>query len=281
MEAGCEVTILFADLHAKLDALKTDTQLLEKRTKYYIVLIIEILKRFNADINRIKFVVGSSFQKSPQYIEDLLTALTMTSVRDAMHAGAEVVKQSDNPLLSGLVYPIMQALDEQYLDSHIQLGGSDQRKIFTLARELLPKLGYKKRVHLMNPMIPALSRTAGGSGGKMSASDLVAKIDFLDDSKKIDMKIKQAYCLEGDPDDNTPLILVKHILLPLLKRFDKKLVCPRPVKYGGPQEYDTYEDLYHAFAKKELHPADLKKGIVIGLDFILEPIRQAFTPLKI
>lgn len=37
------------------------------------------------------------------------------SQRDALKAGAEVVKQVDSPLLSGLLYPLLQALDEQYL----------------------------------------------------------------------------------------------------------------------------------------------------------------------
>jgi tyrosyl-tRNA synthetase len=35
VKAGCEVTILFADLHAYLDAMKTSWDLLEFRTKYY------------------------------------------------------------------------------------------------------------------------------------------------------------------------------------------------------------------------------------------------------
>jgi len=40
-----------------------------------------------------------------------------------------------------------------------RFGGSDQRKIFTLAAEQLPSLGYKERAHLMNCMVPGL---AGG-----------------------------------------------------------------------------------------------------------------------
>lgn len=50
----------------------------------------------------------------------------MTTLRDAMHAGAEVVKQSDAPQLSSLLYPGLQALDEQYLDVDFQFGGVDQ-----------------------------------------------------------------------------------------------------------------------------------------------------------
>jgi tyrosyl-tRNA synthetase len=64
-------------------------------------------------------------------------------------AGAEVVKQVAifkenvvivyltilfskvaNPLMSSLLYPILQALDEEYLGVDIQFGGVDQRKIF-------------------------------------------------------------------------------------------------------------------------------------------------------
>lgn len=35
LKAGCEVTILFADLHAYLDNMKAPWELLELRTSYY------------------------------------------------------------------------------------------------------------------------------------------------------------------------------------------------------------------------------------------------------
>ena len=38
------------------------------------------------------------------------------------------------------------------------------------ARENLPKLGYAKRAHLMNPMVPGLT------GNKMSSSEVDSKI---------------------------------------------------------------------------------------------------------
>lgn len=41
---------------------------------------------------------------------------------DAKKSGADVVKQSDNPPLSGLIYPLLQALDEEALDVHAQFG---------------------------------------------------------------------------------------------------------------------------------------------------------------
>lgn len=45
---------------------------------------------------------------------------------DAKKAGAEVVKQVESPLISGLLYPGLQALDEQYLGVDFQFGGIDQ-----------------------------------------------------------------------------------------------------------------------------------------------------------
>ena len=44
LHAGCEVTILFADLHAYLDNMKAPWDLLEKRTKYYELIIKSMLK---------------------------------------------------------------------------------------------------------------------------------------------------------------------------------------------------------------------------------------------
>lgn len=75
------------------------------------------------------------------------------------------------PLMSNLLYPILQALDEEYLDVDVQFGGVDQRKIFMFARENLPRIGYRKRAHLMNPLIPGLGET-----GKMSSSEPLSKV---------------------------------------------------------------------------------------------------------
>jgi len=80
----------------------------------------------------------------------------VTDVR-AKRAGSDVVKQSASSPLSNLLYPLLQALDEEHLHVDAQFGGLDQRKIFALAEEVLPELGYEKRIHLMNPMIPGLT----------------------------------------------------------------------------------------------------------------------------
>ena len=53
------------------------------------------------------------------------------------------------------------------------------------AEDFLPKLGYTKRAHLMNPIVPGLVK-----GGKMSSSDPKSKIDFLDSAADVKKKIK-------------------------------------------------------------------------------------------
>lgn len=144
MAAGCHVTILLADIHGFLDNLKAPIELVELRVEYYRYVITAIFKAVGVSTEKLKFVQGSSYQKSPEYIMDVYKLSSVISEHDAKRAGAEVVKQTDNAPLSGLLYPILQVLDEQYLDVDAQFGGLDQRKLFIAAKEWLPKLGYKE-----------------------------------------------------------------------------------------------------------------------------------------
>lgn len=72
------------------------------------------------------FVLGSDYQYSQQYNLDKYKLCSITTEHDARKAGAEVVKQVSSPLLSGLLYPLLQALDEEYLKVDFQFGGVDQ-----------------------------------------------------------------------------------------------------------------------------------------------------------
>ena len=157
MKAGLKVKILLADLHAALDGVSWE--ILEKRYAYYREAIITILKTIGVDIKKLEFVKGSELQLKDKYFHDLLKLSTMTSTHDCLKAASEVVKLGDNPKLSGLIYPLMQALDEEYLHVDAQFGGMDQRKIMVYAREYLPKIGYKPRIELMNPLIRGACRS--------------------------------------------------------------------------------------------------------------------------
>ena len=219
LKAGCEVVILFADMHAYLDNMKSSWELLKKRTTYYEFIIKEMLRLVQVPLDNLKFEQGTNFQLTKEYTLDMYKLSALTTTRDTQRAGAEVVKQVKNPKMSGLLYPILQALDEIYLGVDAQFGGIDQRKIFMFAREFLPKLNYSKQIHFMNPMIPGL-----GESGKMSSSEPNSKIDFDDTPKRIRKKINKAFCVDGVAEGNGLLAIAKYIIFRQLEDVNKDFV---------------------------------------------------------
>ncbi len=271
LKAGCEVKVLLADLHAFLDNMKAPLDVVNYRAKYYEFVVKAILRSIGVPIEKLTFVIGSSYQLSRDYTLDLFKLANIVSQNDAKRAGADVVKQVANPLLSGLIYPLMQVLDEQYLDVDAEFGGVDQRKIFVLSEENIEALGYKKRAHMMNPMVPGL-----GQGGKMSSSDPNSKIDIIEKPKKVKKKINSAFCAPGNVEENGLLSFVQFVLGPVYELTHGtgtfQFFIDRPEKYGGPITYDSFEDLKTAFKEEKLSPVDLKAGVTAGINKLLEPI---------
>lgn len=271
LKAGLEVVILIADLHAALDGVPWE--ILDKRQKYYEALIPEMLKALGVNTKKLKFVKGSKIQNNPRYFQDMLKMSMLATVNDTTRAASEVVKMSDNPKLGNLIYPIMQALDEEYLKADIQFGGLDQRKILVFAREFLPKLGYKARIELMNPLIPGLV------GKKMSASVEGSKIDVLDSEESVIKKIKGAECQEGNPD-NGVMQFAKYVIFPILLDKKQSLKIERPEKFGGNLTYADYDEMEKDFISKKLHPLDLKNAVAREINSLLKPVRKSKTKLQ-
>ena len=101
-----------------------------------------------SSINGIKCFFFLYSRSQREYTLDVYRLSSLVSEHDAKKAGAEVVKQSQSPLISGLLYPGLQALDEEYLKVDAQFGGIDQRKIFMFAEEV--KRFYFHVIMLMN-----------------------------------------------------------------------------------------------------------------------------------
>ena len=270
LKAGFKVKLLLADFHGALD--NTPWDVLEKRYKYYNTVIPLLFECIGTDIKNFEMVKGSDFQLDKKYFFDVLKMSTFTSVHDCMKAASEVVKMGDNPKLSGLIYPIMQSIDEEYLDVDVQYGGNDQRHIFVFARENLPKIGYKRRVEIMTPLIPGLI------GKKMSASIPESKVDLLDNESSVRDKINKAYCIEGDPN-NGLLPFASYVIMVLKQDNKETFLIERDKKYGGDLEFSNYESLEKSFIKKELHPHDLKNAITREINILLKPIRRKFNIL--
>ncbi|MBT3408047.1 tyrosine--tRNA ligase [Candidatus Woesearchaeota archaeon] len=274
LKSDCEVIILFANIHAYLDNMKSSWDILDYRTQYYEIIIKEMLKSIGVNIKKLKFVMGSDFQLKKEYTLDVYKLSAISNLNDCTRAGAEVVKQVKSPKLSGLLYPILQSLDEIYLGVDAQFGGIDQRKIFMYAREFLPKIKHSSQIHLMNPMI------AGLTGNKMSSSDNNSKIDILDSPDLIKKKFNKANCVEGDKNNNAILDLTKYIIFPLLDYKLTSFKIERPEKFGGNLEFNCYEDLECSFVSKELHPSDLKQAVSNFFIELTNPIRDCFNNSK-
>jgi len=269
LKAGLKVKLLLADLHAALD--NTPWDVLDYRYKYYKSVIPLALESVGVSLKNFEIVKGSDFQLEKDYFFDLLKLSTSCSINDCKRAAAEVVKFGENPKLSGLIYPLMQALDEEYLGVDIQYGGIDQRKILMLAREKLPLLGYKSRVDIMSPMIPGLSK-----GGKMSASDVRSKIDLLDSPEDVESKVRNAYCVAGELEGNGVMAFLKYVIFVLKKDKRETFVIKRPSKYGGDIEYTDYAELESDFVNKKVHPLDVKNALANEINKLLDPIRKGF-----
>ena len=108
MRADCEVTILFADLHAYLDNIKAPWESLQYRVKYYEEIIKAMLESINVPLEKLKFVRGTDYQLTEKYTIDRYKIGSLITIHDAKKAGSEVVKQVEDPVLNGLTYPGLQ-----------------------------------------------------------------------------------------------------------------------------------------------------------------------------
>jgi tyrosyl-tRNA synthetase len=253
------VTIFLADLHSYMDKGFDNVSRVQERTNFYEFILSEMMTLLGISPDRYKIVRGSNVQLTPQYMTNLLKFTTIVNAKDAKHAGKEVVKQNDQPMLSSLIYPLMQCLDEVALNTDIQLGGLDQRKIFMLGRDFMPKLGFRKCVYLMNPLIPSLLK-----GCKMSSSDPKGKLEFTDSTDDICEKIKKAFCVDTDINlsTNPCLSILKHIIFPI-----------RGIVSTSDGQCMDYRDFESMWILGTVKAQELKSIVAKEIDGIIAPLR--------
>ncbi len=257
-QAGFKITVLLADVHAYLNekgTMEEVKQIADYNKKCFIAL--------GLDENNTDFVLGSSYQLNPEYMLDVLKLARTTTLNRARRSMDEVSRDAENPKVSQMIYPLMQALDIAHLGVDVAVGGIDQRKIHMLAREELPELGYRAPVCIHTPILQGLD------GKKMSSSkgNYISVDDTAEDIKK---KMKGAFCVEGEVKDNPVLALFRYHIMP---RYPE-IVIRRPEKFGGDLHYTSYEALESDFAAKSLHPMDLKAAGAGYMNEILEPVRK-------
>jgi len=272
-DAGFEVTVLLADVHAYLNGKGTFEEIRETAERMQAQFLA-----YGLDEERADFVFGSDFQLDEDYVLDVDALAVETTLNRAQRAMAEL-KSGDTASVAHVMYPLMQALDIVYLDVDLAVGGLDQRKVHMLARDVLPEVGYEAPTSLHTPIVADLETGIG----KMSSSEGV-DITMADSTAEIEDKVNAAFCpptRDPDPEDgnereNPVLELFEYHVFPRVE----SVTVERPDEYGGDVTFETYADLADALESGDLHPADAKSTLASELDALIAPGRERLRELQ-
>ncbi|MDY6776866.1 MAG: tyrosine--tRNA ligase [Candidatus Nanohaloarchaea archaeon] len=259
-KAGFQPVVLWADLHTYLN---------RKGEEEWIVSMIEYWQAtFEALGLEAEYVHGRDFEEETAYFHDILQMAKETTINRGTRAMSEVARDKDNPYISQIIYPLMQALDIEHLDLDLAVAGIDQRKIHMLARDKLPKIGYDKPTCLHWPMLASLE----GSGEKMSSSKKETMFPLHADPEHIEDVIESGYCPAGQVEDNPVVEIAKYFVF----GADREMEVERPEEYGGDVHYTDFGELEDDFRSEDLHPQDLKSAVAAEVVDRLEPVRERF-----
>lgn len=207
--------------------------------------------------------------------------LTLARVRRTLEiAGRE---ETEARYLSDFLYTPMQVADIFHLEAKICQLGTDQRKANVVAREIGERLGFFKPVavhhHILQGLekpkiwpIPKGQEKEALSSAKMSKSKPETCVYIYDSPKEIEQKIGRAFCPERTVEFNPIIDICKYIIF----REEKTFRIERPAKFGGPVEFESYQELTKAYRSGQLHPQDLKNAVADELAIMLEPVRRYF-----
>lgn len=256
-EAGFKIKVLLADLHAFLNQ-KGDMEKVAELADYNR----RCFEAVGLKGKNVEFILGTDVQLNPDYQINVLRLAQQITLNRATRSMDEVGRNMDAPHVSQMVYPIMQMVDIHTLGVDMALGGIDQRKIHMLAREYLPSIGAKAPLCMHTPIINGLN------GRKMSSSE-GNYISVAETEESIRKKMKKAFC-PPETEENPVLQVLKYHVFPRLETITLK----RSEKFGGDRELTSYEECEAAYAKGEIHPADLKAACTEGLVEVLSPARD-------
>jgi len=176
IKCDCEVKILLADIHAYLDSIKSDFDVLKARTNIHEKIIKLLLSKMNIESSQVEFIQGTSYQLRNEFTLDLYRINSFCSVSQVKNAGKDAVIQELDPKMTSLLYPTLQALDIEYLDCDVFFGDVKQKNICKFTNQILEKLNYRKRGFFLNEIYEELN--------------CFKTITFIDTYTEIEDKIK-------------------------------------------------------------------------------------------
>jgi tyrosyl-tRNA synthetase len=283
IRAGIKFKMWVADWHAlannkmggDLDKIKTTGQ-------YFI----EVWKACGMDLKNVEFLWASDMVKNPDYWKLVVRVGKSNALRRFIRTAEMMGREESLDRLTGanIIYSCMQVADIFMLGARITQLGMDQRKVNMLAREIGPQLGFWKPVVVSHHMLMGLARPASQTEDKvkkavelkMSKSKPETSIFMTDTAEDVERKIAKAWCPEGEIKENPILEYCRYII------FEKfpKMTIERPAKFGGTIVVRSFDELENLFARKQIHPQDLKRAVGRLLNELVEPVRNHFQTDK-
>lgn len=242
-----------------------------------------------AGVKGVEYVWASEIASRSEYWKKVILIAKHTTVQRATRALTIMGrKEGEMKEVAQYFYPMMQTADIFELEVDMCQLGLDQRRACILAREVGPKLGWWAPVIVSHHMLMGLEGVKRPDGfeenqkldieisSKMSKSRPSTAIFVHDSVEEIKKKMNNAFCPAKEIENNPVLEYCKHLVF---RKFDKMKI-ERPKKFGGDLVFESYKDLEEAFAKGDLHPADLKNATAEHIDKMIAPVRSHFEKGK-
>ncbi len=153
-KAGIKFKFWIADWFALMNnKMGGDMEKIQTVGKYFI----EVWKACGMDMENVEFLWASDVMNDSDYwlkVVNIGRANTVTRITRC----AQIMGRSEGESLSAaqIFYPCMQCADIFHLKADIAQLGLDQRKVNVLAREVAPKLGFKKPAIVSHHMLAGL-----------------------------------------------------------------------------------------------------------------------------
>lgn len=284
VKAGFEFIVFLADWHSWINnKLGGDMEKIRVCGEY----IKQCFTALGVNPESVQYLWASDITKNIEYWEKVIRIAKSVSLQRTWRAlpimGREMSMTDIET--AWVYYPCLQAADIFHMHLDVACAGMDQRKAHMLARDVAEKLGWKKPACVHTHLLMGLQgpQTVEKKfdenadlntqiSSKMSKSVPKSCIFVHDTPSEIETKMKEAYCPPKQVKGNPVLELTKYVVF----AERESLKIPRPVKYGGPESFESYEETEKAYIEGKLHPLDLKNGVAEALVEILNPVRQHF-----
>ncbi|MFH0835692.1 MAG: tyrosine--tRNA ligase [Candidatus Micrarchaeota archaeon] len=277
LSTGVSFTLYLADSFAWInEKAGGDLDNAKKIGDYYL----EVWRAAGLDLSKINVVWASKLMDGFDYWKTVLQVARNHTEKRTKRVLTIAGRSEDAKLTAAqLFYPSMQAADIFQMNIDICQLGMDQRKASMLAREIAPAMGRRKPIAAHHKMLLGLDGASSASFSdeermnvKMSKSKPSTCIFVHDSEEEITKKISKAYCPEKVVEGNPILEYAQELVF----RAKSEFAIHRPAKFGGDVAFHSYKTLEHAFAKGEVHPADLKAAVASEINALIHPVRNHF-----